>query len=67
MRSSCMTIVKNSMNIGLSFTFFFPFSVQISFPEKFTYMDDPATSHIDAPTKITYGMMINLSHDLNFT
>lgn len=40
---------------------------KISFPEKFTYMDDPATSHIDAPTKLTYRMMITLSHDLNFT
>lgn len=43
--------------------------VQISVPEKFTYMDDPANAaaDIDVTTKSTFPIMMNLGRDLNFT
>lgn len=42
---------------------------KISFPEKFTKIDDidGKNSHIDVGTKSTYPMMATLKDDLNFT
>lgn len=38
---------------------------QIAYPEKFTYVDDPVTNHIDTFTKAYIKLSENLREDLN--
>lgn len=56
-------------NITKKQTHYITFFHKISFPEKFTKIDDidGRNSHIDVGTKSTYPMMATLIDDLNFT
>lgn len=64
----CGLVVKNFILFFLFYIFnIFPYFnlLKIAYPEKFTYVDDPMTNHIDTFTKAYVKLGENLREDLN--